>query len=141
MQHIYCLSYVNNILTYRGHIVLPAIYCRSLFHFNVVVPHQVRITLHTTMMLTDLLQIPLENREGLYAIHNIFLAVSPSVYRPVDMLLKALFIQQTNLVRCISCQVYLTFCYFYEVMLDFERLEWLCLIVMPLCRVSKSTKS
>ncbi|XP_067936803.1 huntingtin-like [Watersipora subatra] len=42
-------------------------------------------------------KIVLETREGMHALHNILLAVSPSVYRPVDMLLKALFKQQKKL--------------------------------------------
>lgn len=40
----------------------------------------------------------MDDHKSLCALHNVFLAVSPSVYRPVDMLIKALFVQPADLV-------------------------------------------
>ena len=43
-------------------------------------------------------QVNLEGREGLDVVHRLFESVAPSVFRPVDTLLKALFAPPHSLV-------------------------------------------
>ena len=51
----------------------------------------------------------LDSQVALDVVHRLFEAVAPSVFRPVDILLKALFAEPLDLVSVIKCTGILIF--------------------------------
>ena len=68
-----------------------------------------RLSRQVTDMVLPLLvkqQVNLDHQVALDVVHRLFESVAPSVFRPVDVLLKALFSPPYDLVSNISCTVY-----------------------------------
>lgn len=64
-----------------------------------------RLVVDTVLPFLARQQIQLDNQNALDTLHQLFEAVAPSVFRPVDILLKVLFATPQDLVRILSQNV------------------------------------
>ena len=67
-----------------------------------------RLSRQVTDMVLPLLarqQLNVDSQGGVDVIHRLFEVVAPSVFRPVDILLKTLFAPPEDLVRCLGVRL------------------------------------
>lgn len=58
-------------------------------------------TINNEILYTYVYQVNLDCRMSVDVLHRLFESVAPSVFRPVDSLLKALFCTPQDLVSCL----------------------------------------